>query len=150
MIPKLHPRTADVLHLAKVASALEKLTVSHPDESTREKAAIAKENVTDNIFRLVHFSSSSHLKTAAEQDPVYFSAGSMASIATTALGTSTSLEKRAFLEEAVEKLAAVGVIEGMLASVSSDMTEDATKLATTIRHLNRSYGVKLLGEIANV
>jgi len=150
MVPKLHPRTADVLRLAKVSCALETLAETHPDEDMRKNAAAAKANTDDSIFRMVHFSSNPHLKTAAVQDPVHFCAGSMASIGTTALSTATSVEKQAVLQEAVEKLAAVGAIEGMLASISSDATADATKLAADLRGLNRTYGVRLLSEIADV
>lgn len=52
------------------------------------------------------------------------------------------------LEEAHGKLATVGLIDELLASIPSDLSEEATKLGAEIRALNRGYGVHLLHELA--
>jgi hypothetical protein len=52
------------------------------------------------------------------------------------------------LEEANEKLATVGLLDELLGSVPTGLSEEATKLAAEIRALNRGYGVHLLDELA--
>lgn len=52
-------------------------------------------------------------------------------------------------EDAIEKLATVGVIEDMLANLPASTPESVIKLATEIRALNRGYGMRLLYEICH-
>jgi len=63
-------------------------------------------------------------------------------------------KKASFQEDEVtelaEKLAAVGLIEEMLDRVDTEkLSEDAQKLATEIRVINRGYGVQLLHEASH-
>jgi len=58
-------------------------------------------------------------------------------------------DDNALLDEANEKLATVGMIDELLSALPEDVSEDATKLASEIRALNRSYGVHLLSELAD-
>lgn len=53
-------------------------------------------------------------------------------------------DEEARVEETLEKLAAVGTIEGMLDLLPDTLDEETQKLASEIRMLNRSYGVHLL------
>ena len=52
-------------------------------------------------------------------------------------------------EEAIEKLATVGVVEGMLSSLPASTPDETLKLAAEIRVLNRGYGMHLLYEICH-
>lgn len=52
-------------------------------------------------------------------------------------------------DDAIEKLATVGVIDALLDEVPDNISDDARKLAAEIRILNRGYGVKLLYEICH-
>ncbi len=54
------------------------------------------------------------------------------------------------VEELVEKLATVGMLDDMLNQVdNTSLSEEAQKLATEIRVLNRGYGVQLLYEASH-
>jgi len=53
-------------------------------------------------------------------------------------------DENAFVEETLEKLAAIGTIEGMLDSLPENVDDETKKLAMEIRMLNHSYGVHLL------
>ena len=60
-----------------------------------------------------------------------------------------SADHQEIMDEAVTKLATVGVIEGILDLLPDTLSDDAQKLATEIRILNRGYGTQLLRELAN-
>jgi hypothetical protein len=53
-------------------------------------------------------------------------------------------DEKAVVEEALEKLATVGTIEGMLDLLPDTLDDETQKLASEIRVLNHSYGVHLL------
>lgn len=51
------------------------------------------------------------------------------------------------IEEAIEKLATVGAIEGMLDMLPTTLDEETTKLAAELRVMNHEYGVHILNEL---
>jgi hypothetical protein len=59
-------------------------------------------------------------------------------------------DEQEYMDEAITKLATVGVIEGILDALPDTLSEDAQKLAAEIRILNRGYGTQLLRELSNV
>ena len=53
------------------------------------------------------------------------------------------------LNEASEKLAAVGMLDELLNDLPKSLSEDTLKLAQEIRASNRGYGIHLLSELAD-
>jgi len=51
------------------------------------------------------------------------------------------------VNEAIEKLAAVGVVDALLDSLPASLDEGAQKLAAEVRAMNRHYGVYVLSEL---
>ena len=51
------------------------------------------------------------------------------------------------IEEAIEKLATVGAIEGMLDTLPENLDQETTKLAAELRVLNHEYGIHILNEL---
>ena len=152
MIPPLHPRLAKIAHSVKVSAILEKLAEVHEDENVREKAAAAKVSVDTAIFGMAHFTIDTHVKTAAAENPVQHSANTMAELALGLYGfdklsNHELVEDSPFLQEALQKIATVGAIEGLLNLVPPTISEDAVKLAAELRAINRHYGAKLLHEL---
>lgn len=152
MIPPLHPRLVKISRSVKVSAFLEKLAEVHEDESIREKAAEAKVTVDTAIFGMAHFTLDSHMKTAAAKNPIQHSANVMADLAFGLYGFDKlsehkPIEDGAFLQEALQKMATIGAIEGLLNLVPSTVSEDTVKLAAELRAINRHYGAKLLHEI---
>jgi ABC-type histidine transport system ATPase subunit len=58
-----------------------------------------------------------------------------------------SADEQARVEEAVEKLAAVGVVENLLDTLPATLSEAAQKTAAEVRSLNRQYGTYVLSEL---
>lgn len=152
MITPLHPRLAKIARSVQTSAFLEKLAENHPDENVREKAATVKISVDAAIFGMAHFTLDPHVKTAAAENPIQHSANTMTELALGLYG----LEKRAkhepaednvFLQEALQKMATVGAIEGLLNLVPHTVSEDAIKLAAGLRVINRHYGARLLHEL---
>lgn len=65
-------------------------------------------------------------------------------------GEKEASDEQEFMDEAVTKLATVGVIEGILDALPSTLSENAQKLAAEIRILNRGYGTQLLRELSDI
>jgi hypothetical protein len=51
------------------------------------------------------------------------------------------------IKEAIEKLATVGAIEGMLDMLSESLDTETTKLAAELRVMNHEYGIHILNEL---
>jgi hypothetical protein len=148
MVPYLNPRLAQIHRAVRTSAALNKFASTAADQADREKAAMLKVLVDSEVFGMAHFSMASHVKTAVEKNPVVFSATAMANAAVGLYSMhKTAGFEDARLEEAVEKLAAVGTIEGMLNTLPSDTSAEAQKLAGEVRALNRAYGVHVLNEL---
>jgi len=61
-----------------------------------------------------------------------------------------SEDENVVVEELIEKLGAVGLIEGALDSLEIEkLSEEAQKLAIELRIINQAYGVQLLHEASN-
>ncbi len=52
-------------------------------------------------------------------------------------------------DDAIEKLATVGMIDALMDEVANGVSDETKKLAAEIKILNRGYGVKLLHEICH-
>jgi hypothetical protein len=152
MIPPLHPRLAKIAHLVKSSNVLEKLATQYDDALVREKAAEAKVHLDALIFGSACFSVNSQEKTAAAENPIQHTAEKMAELALSLYGMEKmaaheSVEDNEVLQEAMQKLATVGAIEGLLDTLPGTMSGEAAKLANELRVVNRSYGTQILGEV---
>lgn len=65
-------------------------------------------------------------------------------------GEKEASDEQEYMDEAITKLATVGVVEGILDALPATLSDDAKKLAAEIRILNRGYGTQLLRELSNV
>jgi hypothetical protein len=148
MVPYLTPRLARIQRAVRTSAALDKFANDTTDPAEREKAAALKVLVDSEVFGMAHFSMAPHVKTATEKNPVVLSATAMANAAVALHSLKkTAGDETARLEEAVEKLAAVGTIEGMLNALPPNTSADVQKLAVEVRALNRAYGVHVLNEL---
>jgi hypothetical protein len=150
----MHPRIARIARSVRVSALLEKVAESHESESVREKAAENKISVDAAIFGMAHYTIDSTEKTAAAQNPIQHSANVMADLALDLysfhkLAERKPIEATDVLKEAVEKMATVGAIEGLLSVVPMSASEDTLKLAAELRAMNRHYGARILGELSN-
>lgn len=59
----------------------------------------------------------------------------------------STVDSESRIKEAIEKLATVGAVEGMLDMLPEKLDNETTKLATEIRLMNREYGIHILNEL---
>lgn len=152
MLTPLHPRLVKIARSVQTSAFLEKLAETHKDAIVREKAAAAKMSVDTAIFGMAHFTIDTHVKTAAAKNPIQHSADTMTELALGLYGfdklsSHEPVKDSAFLREALQKIATVGAIEGLLNLVPATVSEGTVKLAAELRAINRHYGAKLLFEL---
>jgi len=128
MTLRLHPNTGKIIKKACAYFSLEKLA----DANSRQ-------NIRNAVYTLVSRDGTNR--------PL---AQKLASVVISSAGCGRMCdEKIELIEEAVCKLATVGEVDTVLAGIADDDVE-TRKMASSLRHLNWEYGMKVLSELGNV
>lgn len=142
MLPRVNSKAVKIARAARISRVLEKLAAHD------KNAAALKASMDAEIFGYL----AGGTKTAAVGTSPEALAQELADVGV-GVYTLDKVAQRQLpdmheIEDAVQKLATVGFIEGVLNQLqAANLSADAIKHAAEVRAFNRSYGVRVLNEL---